>query len=187
MEAIILCGMPASGKTTAAQIVAKRLRIKMMGGTDILKQMARERGYKMTGDDWWDTEDGVKFLREREKNPDFDKETDRRLLKVVAKGNVVVTSYTAPWLSKKGFKCWLGASAQKRAQRMAKRDRIPIGRSIKSTRIRDRENRKLYKKLYGIDFGSDMKPFDLVIQTDSLTSAQVAALIIKGRKSEGIK
>ncbi|MDE1761687.1 MAG: AAA family ATPase [Candidatus Micrarchaeota archaeon] len=187
MESIILCGMPASGKTTAAQIIAKRLRIKAMGGTDILKQMAKERGYKMTGDDWWDTEEGVKFLKERETNPNFDRETDRRLLKLIAKGNVVVTSYTAPWLSKKGFKCWLNASAQKRAQRMAKRDGIPISKSIRSTRIRDRENRKLYKKLYKIDFGHDMKPFDLVIGTDNLTSARVATLIIKGLKSKGIK
>lgn len=175
--------MPASGKTTVAKIIAKELGYMMVGGGDILKEMAKDRGYKVTGEDWWDTQDGIKFLRERDQNPDFDKEVDRRIAQKVKEGNVVVTSYTAPWLIKEGFKCWLLASGEERAQRMALRDHSDIKESTKSTKIRDDENTSLYKKLYHIDFGKDMKPFDLIIDTESVPAQAVAHKIVQAFKS----
>ncbi|MDE1855809.1 MAG: AAA family ATPase [Candidatus Micrarchaeota archaeon] len=179
MEAIILCGMPASGKTTVAKLLAKELKFKTLGGTDILKDMAKERGYKMSGDDWWDTAEGIKFLRERKANSDFDKETDRRLIEKIKEGKVVVTSYTAPWISPVGFKVWLSASLEKRAARMARRDKVSLEESTKSTIIRDKENYELYKGLYGFDFGTDTSPFDLVIETDNISAKKVAETIIE--------
>ncbi|MDE1850322.1 MAG: cytidylate kinase family protein [Candidatus Micrarchaeota archaeon] len=178
MEAIILCGLPASGKTTVAKIIAKKFHWKVMGGTEILKEMAKKKGYKMSGDDWWDTPHGIKFLKERKTNPNFDKETDRIMLKLIKKGNVVMTSYTAPWLSKTGFKCWLSAPLNERAARMAKRDSTHVKESIKATRIRDKENQALYRKLYHIRFGKDFKPFDMVIDTGKISARKVASMII---------
>lgn len=178
MEAIIISGMPATGKTTVAGLVAKRLGIKVLGGTDILKEMAAERGYDMSGEDWWDTQEGMRFLEEREKNSDFDKETDRRLIEKINIGDVVITSYTMPWLSKLGFKIWLSASAENRARRMAERDSISVDKAMEIIRIRDSENHELYKRLYGINFGIDTQPFDLVIDTNSISENEVAEKIV---------
>jgi len=183
MESIILCGMPASGKTTVATIIAKKLGYTLLGGGDILKEMARDRGYTVTGPEWWDTQDGIKFLRERDGNPDFDREADRRIVQKIKEGNYVVTSYTAPWLSKEGFKVWLGATQGSRAGRMSLRDSSHINESTKATKIRDDENISLYLKLYGIDFGRDLKPFDLVIETDEIFAEQVATQIIAAYKA----
>ncbi|MDE1846339.1 MAG: AAA family ATPase [Candidatus Micrarchaeota archaeon] len=179
MESIILCGMPASGKTTVAKIIASKLGFAVIGGGDILKEMARDRGYKITGDDWWDTPDGIKFLRERDGNPDFDKEADRRIVQKIKEGNFVVTSYTAPWLSKEGFKVWLGATQDNRAGRMSLRDSSAMDESKAATKIRDDENTSLYRKLYKIDFGADMSPFDLIVDTNEIFAEQVAAKIIE--------
>ena len=41
----------------------------MLGGTDILKQMAIERGYKPGGEEWWDTSEGMRFLAREEDEP----------------------------------------------------------------------------------------------------------------------
>lgn len=119
MEAIILSGMPAVGKTTVAGIVAKRLSLKFLGGSDILKEMAAELGYKITGEGWWDTEEGIRFSKERERIPDFDKRTDEMLVNKAKAGNVVMTSYTLPWICPHGIKIWLSGSVEKRAERMA--------------------------------------------------------------------
>jgi cytidylate kinase len=178
MKAIIISGMPAAGKTTVAMILAKELGIKMIGAGDLLKEMAKERGYTPGGDDWWDTPDGIKFAKERETNPDFDKEVDSKLIKKIEAGNVIVTSYTAPWISEHGFKIWLDAKTENRAGRMARRDNTNIEQTMKTTKIRDKENYKIYKSLYNMEFGKDMSPFDMIIDTDSKPVEEVAQMIL---------
>ncbi len=179
MKAIIISGMPAAGKTTVATILSKELGVRMIGAGDLLKEMAKERGYTPGGEDWWDTPDGIKFAKERETNPNFDKEVDTKLTKKIEAGNVIVTSYTAPWISKEGFKVWLEAKVHNRAERMAKRDRTDIEKTIKTTKIRDKENYKIYKSLYDMEFGKDMAPFDMIIDTDNKPAEEVARIILE--------
>lgn len=179
MQAIILCGMPAVGKTVTANAIAKRLGIEALGGGNILKQMADARGYRMSGGDWWDTHEGMKFQKERASDPEFDKEADRIMLEKINRGNIVVTSYTAPWISKNGIKCWLNASQETRAKRMSARDGTSFEEAMKVLKARDRENFKLYKRMYGLELGKDMKPFNIIVDVNNITPEQAADGIIK--------
>lgn len=183
MEAIVLAGSPASGKTVAAAELAKRLNVSMIGGTDILKQMAIDKGYKPGGEEWWDSPEGMKFLAERATNPEFDKETDRRMAEIVKKGNVVVTSYTAPWIINEGFKVWISASKATRAERMSKRDHMPLEMAKQVIMERDEKNRKLYMALYQIDFGYDTKPFHLIVESDQKSEEEVVQIILDNFKN----
>jgi len=170
--------MPAVGKTTVAKLIAKELGLPLVGGGDILKEIAREDGYDATGDDWWDTAEGMKFLKEREGSSKFDREVDARLLKRAAKGDVVITSYTLPWLSKKGLRVWLAGTPESRAVRMAKRDSSTPEECMKVIKKRDKENFILYKKLYKIEFGKDLSPFHLVVGTDEIPAKRVAKEVL---------
>jgi cytidylate kinase len=178
MKAIVVSGMPAVGKTTVSRLVAKALGIRVLGGGDVLKEMAVEEGYTPGGDDWWDTEDGMKFLQERKRSAGFDKEVDSRLLSRAKEGNVVITSYPLPWLASDGIKVWLSGSADSRSRRMSKRDKIPVDKCKKVLSVRDVENFRLYKKIYQIEFGRSLKPFDLIVDTDSIDEAKVAEIIL---------
>jgi CMP/dCMP kinase len=181
MKTIIISGMPASGKTTVAKIVAERLRLKALGGGEILRELARERGYHPSedGDDWWDTQEGLKFLEERAADLNFDKKADKKMTEKVKEGNVVITSYTAPWIVDDAFKVWLDANDENRAERMAKRSGATINEMRGVIKIRDKENEELYKRLYGIEFGSDKNPFDIIINTNELTPGEVADRIVE--------
>lgn len=183
MKAIILCGMPAVGKTTVAKIIASKLGLKLVGGGDILKEIAIEEGYNAVGDDWWDTSEGMKFMQERRGSSEFDKEVDRRLLAKARKGDVVMTSYTLPWLSKHGVKVWLSGSKESRAQRMAKRDSSSPEECAKVIEVRDGQNNALYRKLYGIDFGNDLSPFNIVVGTDGVPAVEVAESVLSQVKA----
>ncbi len=179
MEAIVISGMSAAGKTTVSRILANRLGVNAIGGGEILREMAKERGYDPTGDDWWDTDQGMKFLKEREADSEFDKEADNRLRMKIRKGNIIITSYTAPWITKEGFKVWLSASTGTRTERMAKRDRLTIEKTKGIVKVRDIENIKLYKELYGINLDNDTKPFDLIIDTNDKDPEQIADIILE--------
>lgn len=183
MRAIIVSGMPAVGKTAVSKRVAKKLALTMVGGGDVLKEMAVEEGYSPGGMDWWDTKEGMKFLQERKRSSDFDREVDSRLLQKAKKGGFVITSYPLPWLSRDGLKVWLSGSVDNRAKRMSKRDRVDEGRCREVLAVRDVENYKLYKKIYKIEFGKDLSPFDLIVDTDSIDEAQVAEIILRYAKN----
>jgi cytidylate kinase len=159
-------------------MVAESLGTAMLGGGDVLKEMAVEEGYEPGGDDWWDTREGMKFLRERKRSSNFDKEVDARLIEKARLGNVVITSYPVPWLMGSGIKVWLSGNVRSRAARMAKRDRLPLSKCRRVLSVRDVENYRIYKKIYGIEFGKDLKPFDLVVDTNSIDESKVAKVII---------
>ena len=173
MKAIIISGLPAVGKTTVAKSIADKFSLKQYSGGDVLKEMAIAKGYTMSGNDWWDTEQGIKFLSERKSNPDFDKKVDERLQGLAAKGGVVITSYTLPWLAKEATKFWLKGSRESRARRMANRDNMQYEKALQIISMRDEENKKLYMKLYDIRFGDDLSVFDYVLNTDPLSVASV--------------
>lgn len=180
---IVVSGPPAVGKTTLAKALASELDMKYVSGGDVLKKMAADMGYDSTGNDWWDTTEGMKFLQERESNHDFDRKLDEQLLEMFDKGGIVVTSYTLPWLVEKSSKnmtnnngrirIWLDASHTSSTKRMQNRDSLSAQQAYEITRKRYDKNKKLYKKIYGFDFGSDMKVFDHIIHTDDLTAEQV--------------
>ena len=177
MKSFIISGMPASGKTTVAIRVAEMLGINYLCGGDILKNLAISKGYKYSGNDWWDTSNGMKFLEERKQSYKFDHEVDNQLIKSIQEGNVVVTSYTAPWLSKTGVKIWLKASPNNRAKRLASRDKISYKEALKVIKQRDEENINIYKNMYNFILDKDLSVFHLVLDTDILSKDKVIGIV----------
>lgn len=149
--------------------LAKEFGLKIFNGGDILKKLAGEKGYVTAGKDWWDGEEAKKFMIERQRNPFFDKEVDRNLMEIAETGNAVITSYTLPWLTENPIKFWLRGSQNNRAKRMANRDKINFLDAKKIVQLRDDDNKKIYRKLYDINFGDDLTVFDLSLNTDLLS------------------
>lgn len=172
--------MPSVGKTTAADAIAKRYRLRHVAGGDMLKLLASERGYSPSGSDWWDTSDGMRFLSERKSDPEFDKKVDQKLAEYLRGGSVVITSYSMPWLVRNdGLKLWFAATQETRAERLAGRDSISKAKALGIIKKRDLENRRLYWKLYGIKFGEDLSPFNFIVDTNKLSALEVADVSCK--------
>lgn len=166
---IIVSGWPAVGKTTVGAELAKEFGLKIYNGGDILKQFATNMGYRTSGPDWWDSNEGRRFMEERRNDPTSDREVDNMLKEIIRKGNAVITSYTLPWLiDDKCIKLWLQGSPKNRAIRMAKRDNISIAVAKEIVRERDLKNRQIYEELYGFQFGKDLSVFDFSLNTDMM-------------------
>jgi len=167
---VVISGWPAVGKTTIAAKLAEEFGLVLYNGGDILKMLAAEKGYSTAREDWWDTVEAKKFMRERKSDPSFDKKVDKKLSELVKKGGAVITSYTLPWLVKEEsvIKLWLRGSTENRARRMANRDSISFAEAKKIITLRDDENKKIYRRLYGFSFGEDLTVFDYMLNTDRL-------------------
>lgn len=172
-KSIVISGPPAVGKTTVAKGLAEEFGLTYLSGGDVLKEMAKEQGFSSDGDDWWDTQEGMKFLSQREQNSEFDKKLDEKLTSLFNQGGMVITSYTLPWLVKDGIKIWLEGSHQSSTERMQTRDNMSPEQAYEVTKERFDKNKALYKKLYNFDFGDDKSVFDLIINTNHLTAQQV--------------
>lgn len=167
---IVISGWPAVGKTTIAENLAREFNLKLWNGGDILKMMAHDRGYSSSlNHDWWDTKEAAKFMNERSNNPNFDREVDNRLIKLLNEGNVVITSYTLPWIANATINFWLQGSVDNRSKRMSMRDNIDVDSAKKIVQKRDFENKLIYKKLYQFEFGEKLDVFDFAMNTDILT------------------
>ena len=166
INSIVISGWPAVGKTTMASEIAREFKFKLYNGGDILKMLARDKGYSVSGNDWWDTEEAKKFMAERKTDPCFDKQVDKKLVEIVKTEKAVITSYTLPWLVEGPIKFWLKGSQLNRAKRMANRDNLSIEEAEKVIKTRDEQNKTIYRKLYGFNFGEDLTVFDFLINTD---------------------
>lgn len=182
---VVISGSAAVGKTTLAHALAKEFGFKLYNGGDILKEIARQEGYVISGNDWWDSDEAIGFMKERKRNPVFDKQVDEKLINIAKKGSVIITSHTLPWLATESITFWLSASQEKRSERMSQRDKITVTDALRIVKMRDRENKKIYKKIYGSDFGDSLEVFDFMINTEILTLDSVVYLckeIIKRMK-----
>jgi len=169
---ICIAGMTACGKSTVARRLAEKYGLKYVSGGTALKELAIRMGYKAQGRGWWETTEGQKFLEQRQRDSRFDKQVDTELLQWAEQGNVVLDSWTMPWLFKNGFKIWIEVSPQERAKRLAHRDKISLREAEKAITEKDGKTKRIYERLYGFKLGEDFSPFNLVLDTELLSAQE---------------
>jgi CMP/dCMP kinase len=172
---IVVCisGMAGTGKSTLAKRLAQKYGLAYYSGGDALRALAAEQGYDSLNNGWWESPDGLRFLDQRKDDATFDKKVDEKLLQYAELGNVLLDSWTMPWLLKGGFKIWLAASVERQAERVAKRDHMTAEEGMRALQEKEARTKSIYKQLYGFSLGEDFAPFDLVVDTDNLNAEEV--------------
>jgi cytidylate kinase len=65
---------------------------------------------------------------------------------------------------------------------MAKRDNLSLLQAKKIIKMRDDENKNIYRKLYGFNFGKDLNVFDFSLNTDLVdlnSLVEISKIIIR--------
>ncbi len=176
---ICVCGLAGSGKSTVARRIARTYCLRYFSGGDALMALALEAGYKGLDRGWWESPEGMRFLKGRGNDVKFDKAVDGKLLEAARSGSVVLDSWTMPWLLKDGFKIWLEASSELRAARIANRDRMTREEALYALKKKEHSTRMIYRKLYHFNLGDDYEPFDLILDTEQLSAEEVFQTVRK--------
>ena len=176
---ICISGMAGTGKSTLSKKLAERYSLKYYSGGNALKALAAEEGYDSSKEGWWESPEGLCFLEKRNNDLSFDKAVDEKLLRYASEGNVLLDSWTMPWLLKDAFKIWLAASVERRAQRIAQRDNMKTEDALEALKEKEARTKSIYNQLYGFELGEDFAPFDLVLDTDNLSAGEVLQVLCR--------
>ncbi|NJF25332.1 (d)CMP kinase [Thermococcus sp. Bubb.Bath] len=151
---ITVSGPGGSGTTTLCRNLARYYGFKHIYAGLIFRQMAKEMGMTLQ-----------EFQKYVELHPEIDREVDKRQVEAAKECNVVIEGRLAGWMVRDAdLKIWLDAPMMERAKRVARREGISVEEAYVQTAEREKQNRKRYLNLYGIDI-EDRSIYDLIINT----------------------
>jgi cytidylate kinase len=172
---ITISGVPGSGKTTVAKLLAQRLQLPHVYAGDLFRQEAKRRGLTLE-----------EFNRLCESDHSIDRELDAAMEARARQGDVVLEGRLAGYLAAENeldaLKVWLDASDEVRARRVGQRESRDWRAVLGENRVRHGSDAKRYKAIYGYDL-SDTAVYDVVLSTDDRTpEALVDTLVEHARR-----
>lgn len=171
---ITIGGLPGSGTTSVAKLLAEKLQRKRMDAGDIWDEMARERETDVLG---------LNLIAEND--PSIDLELDKKLIeKARINENGIMESRLIGYFCHQedipSFKIWLTADSEVRVDRLK-----GAGRSSEKVTEREASEKKRYLELYSIDI-DDLSVYDLVVNTNEITPEEIVELIITKLDESGV-
>jgi cytidylate kinase len=164
---VCISGLTASGKSTHSHLLAGEFGLTYVSGSQILLNAAGVSPIQPK--DFWVTPEARKLKAE-----DGYLRIDEELLRIESTGEgYVFDTSTQPWRHKRPALCiWLESDIHSRVMKsiVSHRGRSTLEQEQYYDRIAEKDNDtiSLCQKLYGIEIGSDLSPFDLVLDISSL-------------------
>jgi cytidylate kinase len=167
---ITVSGPPGSGTTTVAQRVADRLGLELVPGGEVFRALAAERDMSLPV-----------FGRYVADHPEVDVELDSRLARRARDGGAVIESRLAGWIAHNerlaAVVVWIDCDPRIRAQRVAAREGVSVGRALADNEERQRVERGRYLALYGVDL-TDLSIYELVLDSGELQPQELADRVV---------
>lgn len=164
---ITISGSHGTGKSTYAKRLAEEFGLRFVSAGMIFRQIASERGV---------SQEELSRLAEKDKRIDL--LIDERTKEEAKKGSVVLDGHLAGWMARDyaDIKIFLTASIPVRAQRIAKRNQIPIKEAERQLLTVERIEKSRWKKLYKINL-ADQLIYDVILNTELLPLESVVKIL----------
>lgn len=166
---ITISGLPGSGKTTVARLLARTLGLQHVYAGDIFRKEAEARGLSLE-----------KYLRQAETDSSIDRSLDEQVRRRAMQGQAVLEGRLAGFMADQAgvaaLKVFLDASEGVRAARIAGREGGATEARLREIQAREASDRRRYLEIYGVDY-HDRSRYDLVMETDGRAPEELARVI----------
>ncbi|HEC88575.1 MAG TPA: cytidylate kinase [Thermoplasmata archaeon] len=168
---ITISGLPGSGTTTVAKLLAEKTKMKYINVGELFRELADKNKMSLE-----------MFEEYCEEHPEIDREIDRKQEELLRKGNIILEGRLSGWIAhlKKinAFKIWFDCERGERIRRIEEREGGEIFDKKRETKKRIESEKRRYKKFYGIDL-EDKSIYDLIIDTTNITPEEIVEKIIE--------
>ena len=167
---ITISGLPGSGKTTVARLVAETLGLEHVYAGDIFRKQAEAAGLSLE-----------EYARRAETDHSIDRRLDDVLRARAAHGNAVLEGRLAAFMAEeagvRALRVFLDAPEPVRAERIAGREGGDTDERLRQIQTREASDARRYREIYGVDY-HDPRRYDLVLHTDGREPEELAAAIV---------
>lgn len=167
---VTISGLPGSGTSTLSARAASALGIEHVDGGTVFRAMAAERELSVGA-----------FSALAETDPVYDIELDTRLAARAQRGDVLLESRLAGWITVnegvEALRVWVACDEQERARRVAGREGTDVAAALAQNQVREASERARYLDYYGIDLG-DRSIYHLVLDSTAEGPDQLAAEVV---------
>ncbi|MBI4895999.1 MAG: cytidylate kinase family protein [Candidatus Aenigmarchaeota archaeon] len=182
MTVIVVSGLPCTGSSTIASLLAQKLAFRFFSVGAYYKKKSQEHLGGRT-----ETDQALQFLQNREgASADFHLDLDELQRGIAQQGNVVIDGKLSIHLLQGlwDFSVWITASYDVRAERLHQRDGISVNDAIEKIKQRECLERKLWSQIYEFDYVQQEKEASLVIDTTNKKPEEIVQMIITAIKKK---
>lgn len=170
---IAISGKSGCGNTTVSTLLSQKLGIKLINYT--FRQLAAEKGLTL-----------AQVIENARNDDSYDRYVDMHQVELAKKESCVLGSRLAIWMLKEAdVKIYLLASDELRAKRILNREGGDLEQIKSFTAMRDSEDTKRYKKLYGID-NCDYSAADIKVDTSCNVPEEIVNSILEQLAKRGL-
>jgi cytidylate kinase len=168
---ITISGLPGSGKTTVARLVAQTLGLEHVYAGDIFRRQAEAHGLTLE-----------QYARRAESDHSIDRALDEQMRRRAAQGRAVLEGRLAAFMADEAavpaLRVFLSASEDVRARRIVGREGGDPRERLREIQRREESDARRYREIYGFDY-HDRTRYDLVLDTDGRTPKELAQRIVE--------
>jgi CMP/dCMP kinase len=167
---ITISGLPGSGKTTVARLVAEALDLEHVYAGDIFRRQAEAAGLTLE-----------EYARRAETDHSIDRRLDDAMRARAERGNAVLEGRLAAFMADEAgaqaLRVFLDAPEPVRAERIAGREGGEAAERLRQIQAREASDARRYREIYGVDY-HDRRRYDLVLHSDGRSPEELAAAIV---------
>jgi len=171
---ITISGLPGSGKTTVARLVAEQLGLEHVYAGDLFRRQAAARGLSLE-----------EYARRAETDHSIDRALDEQMQARAARDEAVLEGRLAAFMAdaarRPALKVFLDAPEPVRAARIVAREGGAAEARLQETQAREASDARRYREIYGFDY-HDRSRYDLVLSTDGRAPEELAADIVRAAR-----